>query len=463
MPGDPGGSKGRILAVSARPVGGTFAPSQSFLERPDPVTYFFGGASWAFDARGNTYLAWEDLGVVQLSTRPAGGAFSRPVAVSGPRVRGAVMGVDADGNARVAWLATTGSPQTPEERSFLQVRTLTSSGSLEPVQTLAEGRHVSHTSSDGDDDSFETLGAPSVVVSDAGQTTVSWETTDPRARATVTAVATSVANGSFSAPASVKGCPGSGLLGNGRGDVAVYCGGSGVAVRPAGVSGFGRLEHIRSPALSIDSAAMSRDGTIAIAASGGGEIFSYTLTSLRPPNGHFTPLRVLTGRDSVYPSFAFEPGGELTAAFRVFPPPGSFREPSLRVATFAPRYRMAPFVAADILNTTLRDTRKRGVSVNLSVPESEKLTVRLVLDRTRARQLHLGSNTRTIARSRLAMRSFRDRDIHIPLARDARRALRHLRRLYVSLVVSARTPDNRRVTYRWNALLSDKNEVTGIQ
>lgn len=465
LPGD-SGSGGRRFFVAAREPDGSITPSQSFSARSDPVTFRMPGVSWAFDARGYGYLAWNDLGVVYVAVRPSHGSFGPPVAISGSRSAGQTIGVDGAGNATIAWASSTGPVQTVGERTVVQTRTLGASGLLGETQTLAEGRFVRRKASDGDDVSFETVSSPQIVVSDGGQATLGWESRDPGTAASTVVIARAAPSQSISSRASLSHCLSPALLGDPAGDVAVTCNALTLVVRRAGASDFGAPEAVRTSSgerLAIEGDVMGRDGTIAVSGTGGGDIVTYTLTAIRPPGGGFASVRPLEAHSGVYPGLAFEPDGRLSAAFTAFPPTGSFADPALRTSTFASSYRAPPLVSADILNDTLADTRKRGVDVTLSVPERESLKVSVTIEARVARELGLGRHKRTIARRRLAVRGFHDREIHLPLTRPARRALRRRRRLHISLNVVSTTPDHRHAIRRLPALLSDHNELAGIQ
>ena len=159
------------LAAFALPAGASALPSSTLLS--DPATATFSPAL-AVGADGTAIAAWiqtttSPKSEVMVATRPAGGAWSAPVAVSDPDLTSPqtpAIALDGSGDAAVAWAASaaSGAPSTYNTKIQTVVRgaggTWSAPSDLSPATAFGQ---------DG-----SAAGAPTVAMDAAGDTTVAW-------------------------------------------------------------------------------------------------------------------------------------------------------------------------------------------------------------------------------------------------------------------------------------------------
>jgi hypothetical protein len=208
--------------------------------------------------------------------------------------------------------------------------------------------------------------------------------------------------------------------------------------------------------VSVSDAVVDSSGAVSVVGEAGdNQAFAYS--AVRPRGGHFGALSVIDDSDQPH-RLALEPDGRLASVFRL---DTNNNDGEVQAASYDPRYRAPPRFVVQVRAASVQETRDFGLHLFVAVPQTERVAVRLWVDARRARAVGLGRRARTIASGIVTVRRLHDLERHFRLTGAARRHLRHRHRLFVRLTMTA-TAAGRRTTKNYQALLSDRSELTGF-
>jgi hypothetical protein len=304
-----------VLESASRPAGGSFsAPARRSVAGGDTEA-----PQVAMDAAGNTVVVWSQRtgaakAIVEAASRPAGGTFSAPVALSA-QVGNAVnpqVAIDAAGDTVVVWRQHTSATTAVVEAAS---RPAGSSSFSAAIPVSAPGGNAVD---------------PQVAIDRAGDVTAVWEgfsSTATGAEFIVESASRPAGSGAFSAAVKLSARS----LANLQPQVALDPAGDAVAIwsrsdatqsfvesasRPAGSAAFSAAAQLSSPNEQQPQIALDAAGD-AVAVWRHFDGTRYVFESASRPAGStaFSAPMGLSDHAVVVPQIALDPGGDAVAVW----------------------------------------------------------------------------------------------------------------------------------------------------